>query len=221
MAQALGMIFERDLKNGMHIGFGWGTTLRGVAEKIYFNRKHRVKIVPMVGGLGSTDEKIHANSIVTLISEKSGGEGFILNCPAIVKNKKTRDAFMTENTVRDVLALADKVSIAVVSLGYIGSDITIRKMNLISDAELDYLKGLDIIGDINANFINESGNAIKNKFQDKIITVDIQNLQRIKNVVGVAFGEKKVPILKAALRNRIIDTLITDSESAIEVMAGE
>ena len=70
MGKALSTILERYIKKNDYLGFGWGTTLRGVTENLHFNKPLKVNIIPLVGGWGSIDIKIYANSIVSLMAEK-------------------------------------------------------------------------------------------------------------------------------------------------------
>lgn len=214
MGNALSEIFERDLKDDMYIGVGWGTTLRGVAESFKFPNKIKVKVVPFIGGLGPSEEKIHANSIVSLIAGKIGGEGFVLSCPAFVKDENVKKLFMNEKIVKDVFAMAKEVQTAIVSIGYLGADMTVRKMDLMKKEELTYLQELGLIGDVNASFINKDGIGVENKIQGKIINIGLERLSEIKNVIGIAFGKKKVKVIRAALKNNLINTLITDKNTA-------
>ena len=218
MGKALSTLLDRHLKKNTYLGFGWGSTLRGVAENVNFDKPFNVNVIPLIGGLGSDGQKINANSIVRLMAHRIGGKGYILNCPAFVKNKEAKDMFMNEKVVKDVFSLVKKVSTAVVSIGNLNPKMTVRKMDIMKEEELNYLQGLNAIGDVNANFINKEGEPVINKVQDKIINTDLESLDGIKNVIGIGFNERKVEVIRAALKKRIINMLITDSKTAENIL---
>lgn len=218
MGKALSTILERHLKKNTYLGMGWGATLRGAVDNVSFDKPINTNIIPLVGGLGSDGQKINANAIVRLMAHKIGGKGYILNCPAFVKNKEVKDMFMNEKVVKDVFSLVKKVNTAVVSIGNLNPKMTVRKLDIMKEEELSYLKGLNAIGDVNANFINKEGEPVINKMQDKIINTDLKSLEGIKNVIGMGFNERKVEVIRAALKKRIINMLITDSNTAESIL---
>ncbi len=214
MAVSLTEILERDLRPGDYAGIGWGTTIRGVADYLTFSKKYEVNIMPMAGGLGHSTEKLHSNSITALVASKIGGKGFVLNCPFIVENEQAKSLFLNEPSVRELLSLRTKISVALVSLSHLGDDMTVRRLGLFTDADCRYLAGLGVIGDVNAVFIDEEGHPVVNDLQNRIINVPVKELFCARNIIGVAFGVKKAPVIRAALKSRMIHTLITDKRTA-------
>ena len=46
----------------------------------------------------------------------------------------------------------------------------------------------------------------------------LERLKSIKNVIGVAFGRRKLEVILAALRGRIINILFTDKDTAKDII---
>ncbi len=218
IGESLSSILERDMKKDSYLGIGWGTTLRGAAENIKMNPVEGLKVIPLVGGSGITAERIHSNSIASVAAAKIGGESYILNCPAIVKNPETKQVFIGEQNVQDLLHLYPKIDNAIVSIGFLGKEMTVRHLNLLTDDDISELTSLGITGDINANSIDIDGNWVANPLSKRFINAELDVLQQIKNVIAIAFGEIKHKAIFSALNSGVINTLITDNLTAQTVL---
>ena len=53
------------------------------------------------------------------------------------------------------------------------------------------------------------------------MATSLEKLKSLNNVIGVAAGKIKVEAIRAVLRGRILDTLITDTETAEGILALE
>ena len=75
--------------------------------------------------------------------------------------------------------------------------------------DLNNLKSIGIIGEIGLNFYDINGNFINSHLDTKISKLDIEDIKKIRNIVIVAFGKEKVQALKAILKTKISNVLIT------------
>ncbi len=219
-ANALAKIIDRDYKDGMSIGVGWGQTIKGTVERITFNKKYNMKVFPVIGGSGLVydSDDIHANSIVSLLAGKLGAAGYILNCPAIIDSQASKEVFLKESIIRTIVDQFDKLDLVIVPIGYIGPDITIYKTRDIMAEDIEYLSKLNVVGDINSNFIDANGNLVPNRIQDRIINVTLETLKETKNTVAICNGAKKIDATRAALKTGVINTLITDTSIAEKLL---
>lgn len=218
---ALSSIIDKYYKKGMRIGVGWGQTIKGTVERMNFAKEYNMKVFPVIGGSGLVydNDDIHANSIVSLFASKSGATGYILNCPAIIDSKASKEVFLQENIIKTIVEQFESLDMAIVPIGYVGKDITIYKTRDIMAEDIEYLESLGIVGDINSNFIDENGHLVPNKIQDRIINVTLESLKKIKNTIAICNGEKKINATKAALKSGVIDTLIIDSSIAENLLS--
>lgn len=215
---ALGSVFERYLKDGVKIGFGWGSTIRGTIERINISKKYNIKVFPTIGGLGSNFDSIHANSIVSLAASKLGGIGHVLNCPAILDSQSAKEMFLNQSSINDIVKEFQNLDLVVVPIGYMDHDITIKRAGHLTDEEIEYFKSLNIVGDINSNFIDINGNTVENRIQARIINVSLKTLKTISHTIALCYGEKKLMATKAALNSGAIDILITDTSIAEKLL---
>ena len=67
---------------------------------------------------------------------------------------------------------------------------------------------------VNTSLIDNKGSQVDNKMDDRIINIfPLDVIKKTRNVIGVSFGEKKVEIIKACLKGKIINILITDKNT--------
>ncbi len=219
-ADALASIIDRDFNKGMSIGVGWGQTIKGTVERMKLTKKYDMKVFPVIGGSGLVydNDDIHANSIVSLLAGKLGASGYILNCPAIIDSHASKEVFLQESIIKTIVDQFEKIDLVIVPIGYIGPDITIYKTRDIMAEDIEYLSSLNIVGDINSNFIDANGNLVSNKIQDRIINVTLESLKKIRNTIAICNGEKKIDATRAALKAGVINTLITDTSIAEKLL---
>ena len=74
------------------------------------------------------------------------------------------------------------------------------------------------MGDVNLIFIDSEGRHVPNKLDERIVRVPLERLKNIKNVIGVAFGKRKLDVILASLRGGIINILFTDKDTAKDII---
>jgi len=204
----------RVLKDGQTVGISGGTTLHEVANSLSFTQFYpSVTFVPLVGGMGNERMDIHANHIVAQVAESLHANYKLLHAPVMVDSKEAKELFMRQNSILNVFELATQSDIAIVGIGGTPEHSTMVKSYLGQDHKGYFDQG-DVVGDICNNFINKKGQAANGSWNEKVITLDLEQLRDIPLVVGVACGIEKVQAIKAALEGRLIQVLITDEETA-------
>ncbi|MCT9853450.1 sugar-binding transcriptional regulator [Priestia megaterium] len=204
----------RVLKDGQTVGISGGTTLHEVAMSLTSPQFYpSVTFVPLVGGMGNERMDIHANHIVAQLAESLNANYKLLHAPVMVDSKEAKELFMRQNSILKVFELATQSDIAIVGIGGTPVHSTMVKSYLGEDHKGYFDQG-DVVGDICYNFINKKGQAADGSWNEKVITLDLEQLRDIPLVVGVACGMEKVQAIKAALEGRLIQVLITDEETA-------
>ncbi len=214
MASGLNNLLERILEDGSYIGIGWGSSLSSIAKYIKVSGKSTVKVIPMIGGLGKIGTGVHTNSVAKTIADGLGGISYMIHSPAVLDSKKAREIVENDSSTKEIIKLADKIDTAIVGLSDIGHESTLINTGNFSVEEFNYLEGLGVVGDINLIFIDENGQHVKNKIDERIVRVQVDKLKKIKNVIGVAFGKRKIKTILGALKGNIINIYFTDEETA-------
>ena len=103
-------------------------------------------------------------------------------------------------------------------LGSMESDLIFTRWNLIKPSELEALREAGAVGDICARFFDIQGRFLSSPFEDRIIGIRLEDLQRAAWTVAVAGGNDKVLPLTGALRGGLIKALITDEQTASGIL---
>jgi DNA-binding transcriptional regulator LsrR (DeoR family) len=210
MASALSGVLERVLKDGDFVGVNYGITLKGISPYLNSVKREDIKVVPIVGGIGRIETGIHTNVIAKNFADALGGISYVINAPAILDSKEAKDILMRDSNTREIFDLIRKLSVVVFSFSDIGLDCNYARFGFLSEEDLEYLRGLGSVGDVNLDFIDAEGTHIPNRIFDRVITAPIADLKSVKNVIGVAYGTRKRDIARAVLKGRIVKVLLID-----------
>jgi DNA-binding transcriptional regulator LsrR (DeoR family) len=218
MAGPLNNLFERILAGGSYLGIGWGSSLKGISDYINVRGKSDIKVVPIIGGLGKIGTGVHTNSVAKNIADRLGSISYMIHSPAVLDSKEIREIVENDSNTREIIKLYEKIDTALVGLSDIGPDSTLIKTGSFSLEEFKYLDSLGVVGDVNLIFINENGKHVPNRIDERIVRISPDRLKKVKNVIGVAFGRRKLKVILGALRGGLINILFTDEETAENII---
>jgi deoxyribonucleoside regulator len=218
MAASLAGLLERFLKDGDFLGVGWGTTLKSVAGCLEPGKKVDIKVIPLLGGLGKTDIQVHTNSVAKALADSFGGTSYVLNSPAVLDSREAKEVLEKDSSLREVIEMSEKAHTAVLGMSDIGKDSTMVQSGNFSVDDFTYLEGLGVVGDVNLIFINEKGSPVPNRLDDRIVKISFEKLKKINNVIGIAFGEKKLKVISGALSCGLVNILITDEPTGLKLL---
>lgn len=213
-------LLKRKIKGINSLGISWGSTLFEVVSN--FSRDSAnpyIKVVQLVGGMNPLNSYLYADELAKILALKIGGDAYILRAPMIVDRCEIRDAMLNDSHIRDVLSLARRVDLAIVGIGALDSDSILLKSGCISEEELEDIKNRGGVGDILGSFYDIEGKPVSSSIDDRIIGIGIEELKEIDYVIGVAGGKNKTKAILGALRIGVLDGLVTDVETAREILS--
>ena len=196
------------------IGVTWGRTLSEVAKRLSYNEKLNVSAVQLIGGLNIAYTDLQADEITRTIGRKLGGNSHILYAPAIVESKEIKDAFMSDNNLKETFENMRKCNIIIAGIGELKEDTQLHKDEDLNDEYKKHLFCQGCVGDIGFRWYDKDGNPIRHNYYDRTIGYDILKNKNNALVVGIAGGEKKYEAILGALKGNYLDVLITDNDMA-------
>lgn len=204
----------RVIRDGQTIGVSSGTTLHEVAEAISSSQHYpSVTFVPVVGGMGNERVDIHANNIVAKLAESLQADYKLLHAPVMVDSKEAKEIFMRQTSIQSIFNLAARSNIAIVGIGGTPEHSTMVKSYL-GEGYHEYFDHTDAVGDFCYNFINKFGQTSSSSWNERVISLELDQLREIPLVIGVANGLEKVQAIKAALEGKLVHVLVTDEVTA-------
>jgi deoxyribonucleoside regulator len=203
----------RIVKNNQIIGVSSGISVAEVASALRKHQTSMLTIIPLVGGIGNLHFELHANQITSVIAEKLGAEHKFLHAPVVVDSSEAKEIFLKQSLISEVFTLAERCDIAIVGIGGTPESSTIVE-SFVSEDDRRESKELGAVGVVCNNFIDSDGQESAVSWNSRVISISIQSLKKIPTVIGIAYGDRKVPAISAALKGKMINVLITDQLTA-------
>lgn len=215
LANELEKLFAKIIRDHTIIGVGWGTTLDKIIEYIDIKEKKNVKVLPLVGGYGRVFDNIHSNNISRILAKKFEGTSYMVHIPAILDTKEIKESILRDSAAKEIYRIAKRVDVALLCMSDLSIESTLYKKKQLDEEDIYYLKGLGVTGDMNFVFLDREGNFVPNEISDRqTILFPVEQMRTTNYVVGVAIGERKVEIIRAVLKGKLINILMTDEETA-------
>lgn len=218
IGQAAANYVTKNLKNNKKIGISWGTTLAEVVREFPFVRNEQIKVIPLVGGMGSKQVEIHANQLAYELGKKLNGTCSYLYIPAFVESEELKERLMDMYDVNSVLEEGRQVDMALVGIGNPYQASILKEVGYLSDKDIEEFKKVGAVGDISSRFVNIKGEPIDHKFNEKVLGITLEQIKEIPLVIGVAEGINKTDSILGALNGNYLDVLIIDEETAAAVL---
>ena len=201
---------QRSLQNKETVAITWGRTLKAVVNNLPAMTKPDIRVVQALGGINSPDVEINGAELARKLAQVIGARPILLSSPGLVASREIRDALVKDPQISRVIELAGKADIALVGVGALNPGSVARRYNIITPEEYDRLKAKDVIGDIGLRYYNSQGEQVDDELHDRTIGLDLNQLRKVKRVIGVTGGAEKVESIRAALKGKLINVLITD-----------
>jgi DNA-binding transcriptional regulator LsrR (DeoR family) len=197
---------------GSRLGLAWSSTLAHLAS--YLQRMDppvQFTIHELAGTfLGPTTPY----GIAWSVAEKMGVMLESLPVPVFVQSRDAYDALMKEDRICQALQHAADVDFALVGLGNICPDCTLVQTGFLSAEQAEILNQRGAVGDILMRFYDLQGQPVPTTQDGQVISLTMEQIRHIPNVIAVATGEAKVSPITGALRGHLIHGLVTDTETA-------
>lgn len=218
LSKAAATYVSKKLNDVTKIGVSWGTTLYSLVKEFPNDAHEHLKVIPLIGGMGSTRIELHSNQIAFELSKKLNCSCESLYAPAIVESEKYRELLLQTQAISDVIEEAKSIDLAIVGIGNPLVQSTMEEIGYLGEAEIESMKQAEVVGDINSCFIVADGTIAQNTINERVIGINVEDLRHVKKVIAVAEGVHKVESILATLRGGYINVLITDEITALKLV---
>lgn len=212
VAAALAAYVRRYLHPGAVVGVGWGDT---VARALSMLTEESLQGVTLASAAGS----IHA------ISQSMGGNPKVAQhlravpAPLIVSSPEAAATLRAEASVRAVLDLASSAVVTLTGIGSAGPGASAVRSQVLTAEEVASFATMGAVGDMLGEWYDARGRIISSATSERRIGLSLDRLRAMPNIVGVAGGSEKVQAVLGAIRGRYIKVLVTDEDTAEELLA--
>jgi DNA-binding transcriptional regulator LsrR (DeoR family) len=205
---------QRTIQDGDVIGVFWGVTLNSMVTALKPCEVCDVHVVQMVGGLGPPEAEEHATGLCRRMARLLNGKLTLLPAPGLVDSAQVRDVYLSDSHVRKAYETFDQISVAFLGIGAASSASWIMQNEVLTPTELNQLRAQGAVGETALRFFDHQGKPVHSAFNDRVIGVTLEQLQKFERVVAMVGGPEKHEVVLSALAGRFIDVLVTDQSTA-------
>jgi len=203
----------------MIVGIGRGRTLAELAYGLSRlpNNCYDLKLVQLLGDIDINYSPTRSTEITRLLSETYNGKAYYLNAPALVADVNLGMALMKSSTIQQVVRFYNSLDFAIAGVGTLANSPLVIS-GLLRPADIRKLARAGAVGDICGHFYNINGDLLDHVYSGIAIGISWEQLRNCGKLLVVATGKDKVEPLLGILRTGTVDILVTDENTAQELL---
>jgi DNA-binding transcriptional regulator LsrR (DeoR family) len=198
------------------IAMGTGRAMRAAVEQIPPMACPNHQLVSLVGNI-SADGSASFFDTVGRLADLTKARHYPMPLPFLMSSQAERDQLLRIEPVIRVRAIAARADLRLVGIGQMDQGAQVHLDGFISREELLELMRLGAIGELTGWAFDAEGRVIDGGTNRRLTSVPPQ-VPAETLTVGAALGPAKVPAIRAALKGRLINSLITDEATAREIL---
>jgi DNA-binding transcriptional regulator LsrR (DeoR family) len=213
IGSVLGAYLSDELRDGISIGLGWGETLNACLTSLVPPALKEVSVVSLLGGLSKVSA-YNPSEFAWRFADKVGAKCYLMAAPIIAPDKAIHDGLMNHPGIMEVRRRAERLDLAIVSVGHLNPGSTLAGFEVFDQATLDGMQAQGAVGDLFCRLIDKDGNPINHPVNERVIAVDVASVRAAKKIVLASGGTLKKRGVAAALKTVRPHVLITDETVA-------
>lgn len=210
IAQAAAMYMGDRLTENMFINMGYGDTPSRVLNHLATIAESPISVVSLTGGVGYYLPNIRSNIFNARL--------YLYPAPLLVSSREMCKAMRNEPPMEEITRMVPLATMTVVGIGAMNDGATILSNGILNQNDFLYLSMQGAVGDILTHFIDKEGNAIHSDIEDRLFSTSLDTLKSLNNVIGICGGPQKADAICAALMGGYLDVLITDEDTALQLI---
>lgn len=217
LAHAMAVLLQDVTFEARTIGFtSWSETLRVMVDALMPLRTRTERVVELLGDLGTPEVQHAAARSTQRFAALAGGQPVFLRTPGVVPSKEVKDLLLGQDPyARMALEMLDDLDLALVGIGSCEVNPTLGSGDsFFTDAQFEQMRRQGAVGEVCLHFLDAEGNPIDNELDELVIGITREQLRSARRRWAVAGGVRKHQAIRAALAGGLVDTLVTDTETA-------
>ncbi len=212
VAAALAAYVRRYLHPGAVVGVGWGDTVARALAMLAGESLEGVSLVSAAGSIQALTQSLAGDP-------KLASHLRVMPAPLLVSSPEAAALLRQEAAVRDVLDLAATAIVTLTGIGSAGPQASAVRSGVLTAAEVARFTAMGAVGDMLGEWFDAQGRIVSAATSDRRIGIGLEELRDKPNVVGVAGGRHKAEAVLGAIRGGYIKVLVTDENTAEELLA--
>ncbi len=215
LGHAAAEVLNKHIRADLKIGVAWGTTVSATIDAIQIMGETSIKVVQLVGAQGARNVEYDGHALVTRLAEKLGGEGYYINAPYLCQTAEIAQSMRETRGIKETIDMGKEIQVALLGIGTTETEYSSYYLSgLLSEEEIEVIQKNGVVGDIASNYFHLDGTPYNDGFLNRMITIRLEDLERVPVRLGIAGGSAKVKAITGALNSKLVNYLITDSVTA-------
>lgn len=217
LAHAMAVLLQDVTFEARTIGFtSWSRTLRVMIEALLPMRTHTQHVVELLGDLGSPAVQHDAARSTQRLAALTGGQPVFLRTPGVVPSKEVKELLLGQDPyARKALGMLDDLDLALVGIGTCESTTSLHSgETFFTTQQYEQMQKAGAVGEVCLHFLDAEGRPVDSDLDELVVGITRDQLRSARRRWAVAGGESKHRAVRAALAGGLVDTLVTDTETA-------
>lgn len=198
-------------------GMGWGNTLNLATRFVIPSKRPDQEVVSVMGGL-SRGSDLNSFEITRRLADLFGASHSYFTAPLYAGNAESRATIMELPVFRDHLEKVRSVDAMAVAAGDLSERSILVRDGLPREVTEQELRERGGVGDLLGNIIDAEGQPIDHPLNEQVVGLSFADLHRIEDVILAAGGPHKVVALAGLLSSGMVNTFVTDEDTAWAVL---
>ena len=197
------------IKDGDIIGVGWGTTLYNMSQALVPKAIKGSQVVQLEGGVSHSEWNNYAREILESFAANFDTVAQDMPLPVIFDTKETKELVDKDRYIKRVLELGRHANIAIFSVGTVRPNALFFRLGYTGIEEQEKIQKSSV-GDICSRFFDVEGRICNRDLDDRTVGITLSELRDKEFSIMISGGEAKINAIRAALKGRYANVLITD-----------
>lgn len=218
IAQAGAAEMERHLKSRHPkiVAIGTGRALRACVEQLRPLDCPQHSIVSLLGNM-MTDGSATAYNVVIRMAERVNAKHYPMPLPVYARSIEEKRILHNQEPVHNILELARQADVTFVGIGNMDMNAPLLIDGFLTRDDIRAFDRAGAAGEITSWVYDQDGKVIQGLVNDRVNSAPLK-VDSPNPVIGIAAGEAKVAAIRAAIRGRLINGLITNEYTAEQLL---
>lgn len=194
-----------------------GRTIAELVNRIPEDPSRHVTVLQALGIVDSNLEHVDALELGQTLARRWGGCFMNINMPAIAPDKRTRDSLLRLNNAQSVWKRLGHADAAIVAVGTPTNSVFANRY-VVTTNDLEALMASGAVGEICGRFFDGRGHECNSPWRDQVISVELDHLRNLPQVVALVVGKDRSAAVAAAIRGGLLKSLVIDKEGALALL---
>lgn len=201
------------------VGVAGGRTMQALTDAMSrLPGPVRPILVQAMGNVDSTPGAYDASEIARTLAQPWGGIYLTLNTPAVAPNAAVSKQFLELKDTRDVFGRLASAEMSLVGVGNLQNSVFIER-GVLQPRDVQEIHRAGGVGEILGRFYDHDGEECATPFRRRVMSLPLEQLKAMPNVVAVVAGSDRTIALRGALKGGILKSLVIDDDAARGLLA--